>query len=106
MTEVPQRGEPLANSCCASANFLHRYCESWTTSAFNRLACALSAISLAGCASLQGYPRPPEPQLVIDTKRVQFFGLHADDAYYAATSDGERQRIRGQLVFGKMEILE
>ncbi|HEV2268669.1 MAG TPA: hypothetical protein VGR92_04350 [Steroidobacteraceae bacterium] len=67
--------------------------------------CALGIAALSGCASINGYQRTPESSAVIQARRISYYGLHADDAYYAASANS-RQAIRDELVYGKMQVLE
>jgi hypothetical protein len=75
-----------------------------------RIASALTALiasaTLSGCASVEGFARDPESPATIAAARESFFGLRADDPYYAAPDAEERKRIRDLLVYGKMKVIE
>lgn len=66
----------------------------------------MSATSLAGCSTVQGFQRLPETPEVMNARRAAFFGADADARYDAATSEADRRRIRDDLVYGKMQVLE
>ena len=61
--------------------------------------------ALTSCAVVDGYEKPPEAASVVEARRTTYYGAHADDTYYAASST-DRQTIRDELVYGKMQVLE
>lgn len=65
----------------------------------------LAASALAACATVEGFQKSPEPAAAVDARRLKYYGEHADDAYYAAAA-ADRQPIRNDLVYGKMQVLE
>jgi hypothetical protein len=63
------------------------------------------ASTLAACAAVQGFQNSPEPSSSAEARRAKYYGETADDAYYAAPA-AQREAIRDELVYGKMQVLE
>jgi len=61
--------------------------------------------ALAGCAAVEGYQSNPETSAAINARRDKYYGPYADDPYYGAAL-ADRRRIRNELVYGKMQVLE
>lgn len=66
---------------------------------------SLVLAALAGCAAVEGYQSNPETSSALSARREKYYGAHADDPYYAAAL-ADRRRIRNELVYGKMQVLE
>lgn len=65
----------------------------------------LASTCLGSCAALEGYENKPENKETIEQRRNTYYGSSADDAYYKAAAS-DRQAIRNDLVYGKMQVLE
>lgn len=76
-----------------------------STTRFRALLLTMGPSVLSACASMDGYQKSPEPSSVAEERRTLYYGDHADDAYYKA-SPSQRQAIRDDLVYGKMQVLE
>ena len=71
------------------------------------VACAsVGILSSTGCGTISGYQQRPEPHASVrKARRELYFGLNADKPYHDAAA-GDRQKIRDELVYGKMQVLE
>jgi len=69
------------------------------------LLAVVGGLALTSCAAVEGFQKTPEASSTTEARRSLYYGEHADDAYYAA-APADRQKVRDELVYGKMQVLE
>jgi hypothetical protein len=68
----------------------------------------VSLAALTGCSSLEGYARHPDTLASITAKRDAYFGSTTlETQYYASNTDAvTRRRLRDQIVYGRMDVID